>query len=185
MQAKPLKTGGNKEVIAVRATCKAVALAAVLCLALLLLPAGMTGAGEVGITGTVEPQRFEVTISPQVVDLSHRAGESAEQRVSIQNTGTIPAVVTLTSATLTGLQPVDPSEFDPKAEGQADRCTLKLDLAGFGEAYLVADRLTANPSMSPLNPGMGISLYVRIQSNRYCPGATLGGKIVLDIQPAP
>jgi hypothetical protein len=186
VQAKLLKAGSRKEVIVVRAARKAAALAAAaLCLALLLLPAAPGGAGEVGITGSVEPQRFEVTISPQVIDLSHRAGESAEQRVDLKNTGTIPAAVTLASATLTGLQPVDPAEFDPKAEGQADRCTLKLDLAGFGETYLVADRLTANPSMSPLNPGMGISLYVRIQSNRYCPGATLGGKIVLDVQPAP
>lgn len=183
MKAKCLNAGsGRKEVITVR---KAATLAAAaLCLALLLLPAGAIGAGEVGITGTVEPQRFEVTISPQVVDLSHRAGERVEKRVDIKNTGTIPAVVTLASASLTGLQAVAPSEFDPKAEDQADRCTLRLNLIGGGEAYLTPSGLTANPSWGPFGEGLSTTLYVEIQSNRWCPGAQLGGRIVLDIQPA-
>lgn len=187
VQAKSLKTGSRREVTAVRVARKAATLAAaVLCLALLLLPAAPGGAGEVSITGNVEPQRFEVTVSPQTIDLSHRAGESVEQRVSIQNSGTIPAVVTLASASLTGLQPVDPSQFDAKAEGQENQCILKFTLIGGGQdAYLVGDYLTANPSVNPVNPGMGVNLYVRIQSNRYCPGAQLSGKIVLDIQPAP
>ncbi|MEW5934683.1 MAG: hypothetical protein AB1816_14000 [Bacillota bacterium] len=170
---------------------RAVRMAAVLvCLLVVFAGAGSVGhADEVGITGTVQPQTLEVTISPQVIDLSHLAGESVERTIEIKNVGTLTAVVTLESVEFSGLTPVDPQQFDSKNPDHANECVLRLFLVhtGGGEAYLVGSELTAHLAIalygSPINESA--PLYVKLSSNRRCPGAQLGGRIVFDIQAAP
>jgi hypothetical protein len=129
-----------------------------------------------------------VVVSPTVIDLSTRAGGTAQADVYIENKGTIPATVTLSAVTFDGLTPVDPAQFSPSDQAQANNCVLAFDMLFGGKARLTPQGLDAHPTAT-VTAADGttpkIPLTVSLATNRWCSGATLGGKIVLDIQPAP
>jgi hypothetical protein len=151
-------------------------------------PAGR--ADEVGITGTVTPNTFSVVVEPTTIDLSCRAGQGVGADVWVRNRGTIGASVKVASMTFDGLTAVDPSEFDPKANSCADKCTLQVSVVMGGRGYYISALRGLNvPVEFGLSSASGtvpeLPLHVDLQTNTWCPGATLTGKIVLDIQPAP
>lgn len=137
MVAAPENARQRKEVMEVMSVLGRVARAcAVLaCVALVFAVAAPAGrADEVGITGTVTPNTFEVVVSPTVVDLSCRAGESPSADIWIENRGTIGATVTVSDVTFSGLVAVGPDQFSATDESCADKCVLTLSLLMNGRA---------------------------------------------------
>lgn len=117
---------------------------AVLALALVLLlalPAGVYADQNisVGINGTVT-DNFGVTIDPAQIDLSSYAGTSVTKVLTITNTGSQNASVTLKHAALSGLD--QKLDFDPQAPGKNDYCRLSFKKQGDAADSLAVDQAT-------------------------------------------
>ncbi|MGB9886817.1 MAG: hypothetical protein ACPLRW_07465 [Moorellales bacterium] len=98
---------------------------------------GLALAGDVVVTlgGTVEPPTLAVTVTPQHIDLSSKAGDAVDVAITFSNVGNLPAKVEWSRDAIafsaSGLTPVSRSEAEnaivqPSPE-TADRCMLRFE----------------------------------------------------------